>query len=77
MTNANGNPRLQQLCPACGGSGRVGIQDNRARGRKGGNAVYLNSEKPGRPSMAQRGKRGGGQPMPTWEDLQRTKEKDG
>ena len=46
-------------CPLCGGKGRILSRTIRDRGKKGGNAAYLQSLEPGQLSMSDRGKRGG------------------
>lgn len=49
----------EDICPHCGGTGRIKAKTMETRSRKGGNQAYLNSLKPGQLSMSERGKLGG------------------
>ena len=49
----------EAICTSCGGTGRVHSESIRDRARKGGNASFLQSLGPDRPSMSERGSRGG------------------
>ena len=60
----------EEKCPNCLGSGRVKSLNPSARARRGGNAAYLNSFRPGAMSMSERGRRGGNPPLPTIDDLE-------
>ena len=53
------NRESQDLCPACGGTGRLLSHPMIARAVRGGNASYLASLQPKNPSMADRGRLGG------------------
>ena len=48
-----------EICLACGGSGLTTNDSITVRAKKGGRAAYLSSTRPDRPSMSQRGRRGG------------------
>ena len=48
-----------EICLACGGSGLTTRDSITVRAKKGGRATYLSSTRPDRPSMSQRGRRGG------------------
>ena len=47
------------VCTHCHGTGRMAGQTVQARARKGGNASYMVSLRPGRMSMSERGRLGG------------------
>ena len=55
---------LDEACPHCKGTGRLASPSREAASRKGGNAAYLASLKPGAKTMAERGRLGGAPRLP-------------